>query len=237
MKTILMIHGWDYENYTNRCKNYAWSNRKLFINKLSEKFNVIYLNLPGFGGEPEPKEKSWNLDDFSKYIDSYIKQHHLKIDYILGYSFGGAVATRYKLNVDNKIKLILISPAIIRNNDKSKKFIKTPRFLDVLRVKIRDIYLIYYIKNPEMKYGTKFLRATYQNIVRLNLISEINTFDSKDILIIYGSNDNMVNPNSAIKYSSSSILKNVKFIEGGGHDIANTHTNELVAIISKFIGK
>lgn len=23
MKTILMIHGWDYENYTNRCKNYG----------------------------------------------------------------------------------------------------------------------------------------------------------------------------------------------------------------------
>ena len=49
-----------------------------------------------------------------------------------------------------------------------------------------------------------------------------------NITIIYGENDTMVNPNLV-----SNILKdfNIKFMKDGGHDIANTHTKELINII------
>ena len=124
---ILLIHGWNYENYYGRCQDIAWSNRINFVNELKKKYNVYYPDLPGFGKNKEPNVNKWSLDDFAKYISDYIKDNKLEIDYILGYSFGGAVAVRYKSIYNNNIKEILVSPALIRTEIKSKKFIKTPK--------------------------------------------------------------------------------------------------------------
>lgn len=233
MKTILLIHGWNYDNYHNRNQNKnAWENRKEFIEELKKYYNVVYPNLPGFGIAEEPKEKEWTLNNYANYINEYIKNNNLNIDYILGYSFGGAVAIRYKTLYNKNSKLILISPAIIRNQSKTKKFIKTPKSLENIRKIIRNFYTIYIVKTPEMKYGTSFLRNTYQIIVREELISELEKFNSNDYLIIYGEKDNMVDPNRMINESNQKIKKKIKVIHNGDHDIANTHTKELISIIS-----
>lgn len=234
MKTILLIHGWDYDNYNHRIKNKeAWNNRKKFIEALKKKYNVIYPDLPGFGNMVEPKAKQWTLDDYANYIDMYIKDNNLTIDYVLGYSFGGAVAIRYKKKFNNNIKLILISPAIIRNSNSNKKFIATPKILDKLRKYLRNLYTIYVTKTPEMKYGTNFLRNTYQIIVREELIGELETFNPNDFIIIYGENDDMVDPNRMISEVKPELKLRINIIKNGEHDIANTHTEELVNIICR----
>ncbi len=149
-KRILLLHGWNWRNYTKLTKsNDAWNNRIDFVKKLESIFEVYKLNFPGFCGEPEPK-KSWNLDDYAKYVKEYLDKNNLKVDYILGYSFGGAVALKYNNLYDKKQKLLLISPAITRNATKSKKMIKTPKFMQGLRNKLRDLYLIHIVKNPYM---------------------------------------------------------------------------------------
>src|SRR5574344_2396813 len=215
MSNILLIHGWDYDNYYGRTSNNAWNNRLSFIKELSNQNKVYYMDLPGFGLRKEPDVKAWNLKDFAQFIDNYIKTNQLNINYILGYSFGGAVAVCYKKWFDPNMKLILVSPALIRNNDKSHKFITTPKFLDFIRTPIRNYYLIHIVKNKEMMYGTKFLRNTYQNIVRVNTLKTLNEFDSKDILIVYGGLDTMVNPNEAIKNVSPNLRKQIQVIPNG----------------------
>lgn len=231
MKTILLIHGWDYDNYYGKC-SYAWHNREKFIKELKKYYNVYYPDLPGFGSNPEPIIKEWNLDDYANFINDYINNNKLKIDYILGYSFGGAVAVQYKKIFNQKIKLILISPALIRNNNKSKRFIKTPKILNPIRKVIRDLYLLKIVKNPEMVNGTKFLRNTYQNIVRINMLPLINKMDYNDIIIIYGENDDMVNPNYVLENVNDKLKKHIYLIPNGSHDIANTHTNKVIKIIN-----
>ena len=115
-KNILLIHGWDYNLYTNMTKNKdAWNNYKDFISMLEKKYNIYKLNLPGFCGEKEPNKKEWNIHDYSKYINNYIEKNNIKIDLIIGYSFGGAIALDYKTNYNLDSKLFLIAPAIIRN--------------------------------------------------------------------------------------------------------------------------
>lgn len=235
MKKILLIHGWDYENYTTQTnKKDAWHNRIKFVNKLKKKYSIVKLNLPGFCGQVEPKEKMWSLDDYATYIHDYITKNNLKIDYILGYSFGGAVAVKYKRNYKTNIKLILVSPAIIRNFDNSKKIIKTPKIVSGLRRLLRNIYTSYILKVPEMQYGTKFLRNTYQIIVRDNLIEELNKLNKSDFIIIYGKRDTMVDPINLYKIIDKTKKNNINFIEDGSHDIANTHTNEVIELIVKY---
>lgn len=233
MKKILLIHGWDYDNYYGRTTNEAWHNRLKFINELEKHYIVKRLDLPGFGLQKEPKVKKYTIEDFADYIHKYIIENNFQPDYILGYSFGGAVAVTYLKKYGN-VKLILVSPALIRNNDNSKKYMKTPRLLNPIRNSIRDYYLIHKVKVPEMVYGTKFLRNTYQSIVRIELADTLKQFNTKDFIIIYGEEDDMVDPKRMLKIVDSNIKDRIYLIPGGGHDIANTHTKELTNIINEY---
>lgn len=233
MKKILLLHGWNYRNYTSQTKEQdAWHNRTKLVNELGKKYKVYKINFPGFCGEKEPKQ-AWTLTDYAKYVHTYLEENNLKVDYILGYSFGGAVAITYNRLYDNNQKLILISPAIIRNFKKSNNFIKTPKVLNPLRNKIRDFYLIHKVKTNEMVYGTKFLRATYQNIVRVELLDEVEKIDKTRLKIIYGEKDTMVNPNRVLDNINKEYKDRIFLIKDGGHDIANTHVKEIMEIIGK----
>ena len=234
MKKLLLIHGWDYDNYYGRIDKEAWHNRTKLINELEKYYTVKSPDLPGFGLEKEPNVKKYTIEDFADYIHDYIVKNDYHPDYILGYSFGGAVAVTYLKKYGN-IKLILVSPALIRNHDNSKSFIKTPKVLEPLRNYVRDFYLIHKVKVPEMIYGTKFLRNTYQSIVRVELADTLKQFNSDDFIIIYGSKDNMVDPNRMLKIVDSNIKNRIHLITGGGHDIANTNTKELVDIINEYV--
>lgn len=233
MKKILLLHGWDWRNYTKltTSKN-PWHNRIKFINALKKEYEVYELTFPGFCGVKEP-DSAWNLDDYALYVNSYIRTSNIKFDYILGYSFGGAVAIRYHLLFDNYQKLILVSPAITRNSDKSVKFIQTPEILKPLRKVVKDLYLKYIVKNNYMIHGTKFLNDSYQNIVRVDLTEDIKNIKPYNFKIIYGSEDNMVNPEKVINSLSKEYKKRVFVIPGGTHDIANTHAKEILQIIKR----
>ena len=233
MKKVLLLHGWDWRNYTKltTSKN-AWHNRIKFVNALKKEYEVYQLNFPGFCGEKEPKE-AWNLDDYALYVNSYIRTHNIKFDYIIGYSFGGAVAIRYNLLFNNFQKIILISPAITRNTSSSVKFIPTPKILKPLRKVVKDLYLKYIVKNNYMIHGTKFLNDSYQNIVRVDLTDQLINIKPYNLKIIYGSEDNMVNPSKVIESVPKEYKKRIFMIPGGDHDIANTHAKEILDIIRK----
>ena len=233
MKSILLLHGWNYENYTSMTESTdAWNDRKKFVDELEKHFKVYKLNFPGFCGEPEP-DKPWYLRDYASYVFNYLKKNNIQVDYILGYSFGGAVATLYGALLDPTQKLILISPAIARNNVKPKDVASIPKLLQPIRNTLIDFYLKKIKKNPYMIHGTKFLNQSYQNIVRVELIKELNRINPELLTIVYGAHDEMVNPPYVMKNLDEEHRNKVHLIVSGGHDIANTHTEELISIISK----
>ncbi|MBR3198504.1 MAG: alpha/beta hydrolase [Bacilli bacterium] len=236
MKKILLLHGWNNLNYTNQTNEKdAWHNRQEFTDMLSKEYEIYKINFPGFCGEKEP-DRPWELSDFATYVKKYLDDNNLKVDYILGYSFGGAVATEYNRKYDNNQKLILISPAITRNREKSKKYIKTPSFLKPIRNFLRDIYLIYVVKNKYMITGTRFLKGTYQNIVRVELLDKLKEIEPKNLIIIYGEDDTMVNPKYVIDNIPKELKENVYTIKNGGHNIAKTHPKEIIDILKEKIG-
>ena len=232
MKKVLLIHGWNANNYYGRIQTSAWNNRMKFVKELEKMYEVYYPDLPGFGLNREPDAKSWNIGDFAKYIDDYLTSNNIDIDFIIGYSFGGVVALRYKRFYNRNIKVVLIAPALIRNYRKSITFVKTPRVLNPLRRVVRDVYVTKVIKSKEMAYGTRFLRNTYQNVVRIDSIKELMTCNPQDFTIIYGKEDDLVNPYVVINRVSDDFKKRILLLDGG-HDIANTNTLELIEIIKE----
>ncbi len=231
MKSILLLHGWNDDNYTSRSTSKdAWNNRKKFVKELSKHFIIYKLNFPGFCGQPE-YDKPFDLDEYARFVHLYLLNNNLKVDYILGYSFGGAVAVRYNNIYDNNQKLILVSPAISRKySSKNIKVIDSPNIIYPIRKFFRDMYLIHIVKNPYMIYGTPFLRESYQIIVRQDIVDKVKDINKKNVTIIIGEKDQMINTDKIL-----TELKdyNIHVIKDGKHDIANTHTSELVSIICK----
>lgn len=245
MKKILLLHGWNYANYKNVANNpneNPWRNRQVFIDLLqSLGFELIIPSFPGFVGYdlPEPQEP-WRIDDYVNYCNGLVKKH--MPDCIIGYSFGGAVATLWKsrFGVNNEVKIILISPALERRYEKNhiKNFsaikMLIPKFLFNFA---RHAYLKFIVKNSYYSKGTKFLQKSYLNIVKVTCGRELNKVKPGQILLIFGSNDTATPPNVLLDIVSDNqeIIKQIVVISGGGHDIANTHNRELVENIKKFM--
>ena len=134
---IVLLHGWgvDSEKYVELIKKFQI---------LNSKFQILILDLPGFGKSDEP-DKNWNLDDYVEFVDEFIKkasrkggfelvknilekmqegstglspqwsQHSSKI-ILIGHSFGGQIAIKYAAKYPKKIdKLILTGAAGIRH--------------------------------------------------------------------------------------------------------------------------
>lgn len=90
-------------------------------NLLNEKFETTVITLPGFH---QKTEKPYTFEDYLKYLDENFKT----IDnfYLLGHSFGGALAMLYALKNPKKIKkLILYNPALIREKTLKQRIITT----------------------------------------------------------------------------------------------------------------
>ncbi|MGV8131098.1 MAG: alpha/beta fold hydrolase [Candidatus Pacearchaeota archaeon] len=235
MKKIILIHGWSFKNYTKFGNKDAWDNRKDFVESLATEFEIHKLNLPGFCGALEPAN-AWDIDDFVTFFENYLHKHNISPDYVLGYSFGAAIAVRWKEKLHKSAKLILVSPAIIRayttrkyGLSKLKKYI--PK--NILKL-VRNIYL-HYLRNEYYTEATPFLKGTYLNIVKADLTNELFKIHPKDVLIIFGSNDTAT-PSSLLRdrITNPKLLKRIKIIAEGTHDIANSHISAILCHIKNF---
>ena len=139
----------------------------------------------------------------------------------------------FSLLFNNYQKLILLAPAITRNTNRSIKFIPTPEILKPLRKVVKDLYLKYIIKNEFMINGTKFLNDSYQNIVRVDLINDIQYIKPYNLKIIYGTKDNVVNPELVLNSVPKEYKKRIYFIKDADHNLVNDYAKDIVSIISK----
>ncbi len=101
---FLILHGWG-------ASADSWLEVQ---NILSKDFQVIVLDLPGFGRSDLPP-KVWGLDDYKDFVFKFLEKMKLENIYLLGHSFGGSIAI--KLSVDHPekfVKVVLVDAAAIR---------------------------------------------------------------------------------------------------------------------------
>lgn len=79
-KPLVILHGWG-------------SSRRVMMpiaKNLSDKRTCYVLDLPGFGGSPEP-ERSWSIDDYANAVQAFIQLLEEKEVDMLVHSFGGRI--------------------------------------------------------------------------------------------------------------------------------------------------
>lgn len=110
-KVILLVHGW-----ADSLSGFYEIQRSL-----SRDYEVIAIDLPGFGQSSQPPGP-WTLNDYAKCLEDFVAKLKLDVYGLVGHSNGGAILITGLANNNVKAdKLILLSSAGIRNKDKAKK--------------------------------------------------------------------------------------------------------------------
>lgn len=241
MSTLLILPGWGGNKDT-------WKEFITYLQKkqLDGKVEPKVLELPCFGDEPCPDEV-WGVEEYAEFVNRKIKQDfNTETIFLLGHSFGGAVATRlcYKYP-DTVNKLILTAPALKRPNNKLKKA------LFYLPSKIGKILfnlpIIGRFKNIAKKLlykfaGTHDYRKTsgikskiFKKVVKedqMDVISEI----KEKTLVIWGDEDELLSAENSLEIIRNLSDAWLRIIKSGGHGLHQDHKKELRGSINKFIG-
>ena len=104
-RKVLILHGWgdDSHGWAETCA------------QLSDGFDIVTLDLPGFGGSAAPPQ-AWGIGDYAAFVAAFLQKIDFQPYAIIGHSNGGAIAVRGlaegKLHAE---RLVLLSSAGIRN--------------------------------------------------------------------------------------------------------------------------
>lgn len=100
-ETILLIHG-------NMSSSVHF---QPLMETLEENFNVLALDLPGFGDSTYNRTLN-SLDDFSQDVTSFIEYKQLKNLSLLGWSTGGGIALEVAAEIPERIKHIFLLSSV-----------------------------------------------------------------------------------------------------------------------------
>jgi len=110
--TLLLLHGWGQSHS-------FW---KDVIDRLSTKYHIYTLDLPGFGLSQEPPT-AWSLYEYAEFIHKFITNLQITNPIFIGHSFGGRISSIYASKYPIK-KLVLYSNGGLPQKSLKTKFNK-----------------------------------------------------------------------------------------------------------------
>jgi pimeloyl-ACP methyl ester carboxylesterase len=223
-KPFLILHGWGSNSD-------RWATVAEQISKKG--FRVFVPDLPGFGKSEMPSAP-WNVNNYVNWSLHLVNALGLGDFYLLGHSFGGALASKIAVKHAQEIKkLFLVSAACVR-----KKTIKKSLFKKMSRIFKAFYFLPYYglirkafykfvIKRSDYVYVQGILRETYLRVISEDLSFHL-PFIKVPTVIIWGDKDELTPLEDA--HFINKQIKNSKLIiiPGANHDL-NRKQPEILA--------
>ena len=219
---LLMLHGWggSLESLEN------------LGTRLSKKgFEVLLVDLPGFGNSERPKE-AFSLDDYSSIVEKLLNELNWKEVMLFGHSFGGAVAIKITLRKRLKVrKLILCNSSGIRYPEglkiKSiKKIAKIGNKASRIPI-VKNLYqplrkfFYYYILGERDYIDHEEIAGTFRKVIKEDLQTQLGGVEVPTI-IIWGEKDSST-PLEHGKIIHEKIKgARLEMIKGKGHSLPKT---------------
>lgn len=211
-KPFLILHGWG-----------SGSDRWVIEAEIiAEKgYQVIVPDLPGFG-ESGKLDRPWTVNDYVKWLEDFTAQLKIQDFYLLGYSFGGAVAAKMAVKYPQRMqKLFLVASAVIRKKTTQKntsarlaKIVKLFSFLPFYLFFRKAVYK-FIIRRSDYVYTEGIMKQTYLNTIDDDVSYKL-SFIKSPTVIIWGDNDQSVPVEDA--YLINRKIKNSKLVIIPGAD-------------------
>ena len=207
------------------------------INILKDEFEIFVVPLPGF---QEKLEKPYTFEDYLNYLEEKLK--NFENFYLMGHSFGGALAMLYSLKNPQKIKkLILYNAAILRVKKFTQKLISF--FVNILKPfeKLFPEKISFFLKKAFYRFivGSydyflvdENLKKTFININQ-DLREKAKELNIKTVLL-WGKNDKITPLKHALVLKS--LIKDCELITlDGGHSPHKENPEKFAEILREII--
>lgn len=207
-KTVLILHGWGQ----------SIENWKTIAQKIANRYRVYLLDLPGFGSSSQ-SDHTFGLEEYTKYVNDFIKNENLKELALIGHSFGGKVSVNLASESPAIKQLFLISPSGIEN----KSFIVILKTLIFKMLKyslfwmpqdIKEKYVLIFGSRDYKSAGN--MRETFKKVIGEKVDQSARKINIPTI-IIWGENDKELGLKNALKLKG--LIKNstLRVLWGLGH--------------------
>ena len=214
-KPFLILHGWGSNSE-------RWEEVAQLISK--DGFKVIVPDLPGFG-KSDPLTIPWNTNKYIDWIEQFIKQMNLGDFYLLGHSFGGALASKLAVKHAQEVKkLFLVSAACVRKKTTKKsvfakisKIIKLFYFIPYYSFFRKAIYK-FIIRKSDYLYVEGMMKKTYLNVVTEDLSFHL-PFIKVPTVVIWGDKDELTPLEDGQFIKGQVKNSKIEIIAGAGHDL------------------
>ncbi|MCA9332142.1 alpha/beta hydrolase [Candidatus Saccharibacteria bacterium] len=229
---VLLLHGWG-------------DSRKTFdtlINRLSDSFTLISLDLPGFGGSQSPNEP-WGLDEYAKFVAEFLQKVECQnLMAVVGHSNGGAIALRgLGSGVFGADKLVLLASAGIRDHYRGRKkglrlAAKTAKLMTKplpKQVQARLRKKAYKAIGSDL-FVAEHLQETFKRIITDDVQADAAKIHSP-CLLIYGSEDSATPPGYGEIYRKLIDGSRLHIIAGASHFIHQSHTEQVSKLVEDFL--
>jgi len=226
---FLILHGWGSNSE-------RWVNIAEKITEglpTGESFKVIVPDLPGFG-ESDQLKTAWNMNNYIKWAEEFVKEIGIKEFYLMGHSFGGALACKFAIKYPQEVKkLFLVSAASVRKRTTKKnalrnisKIVKLFSFLPFYAF-LRKGFYKFIIRKSDYPYVDGVMKETFKNVISEDL-SQFTGFIRTPTVIIWGDKDKSTPVEDA--YFMNQKIKDSKLvvIPNAGH-ILNKECPETLA--------
>ena len=199
-----------------------------------KKYNVLIVDLPGFGLSDEPKEE-WDIYEYAALINELAKELKLNNPILIGHSFGGKISLAYAIKYKTKKLVLLASPykKSIKKETTKTKMLKTMKKIPLIN-KFEDIAKKY-IGSTDYKNASVMMRKILVRHVNLDLTEEVKKIKCPTLLI-WGTNDAAVSYNDAIELEK--LISNCGLVtyDNCTHYAYLERLNQTINVLNSFIG-
>ncbi len=228
-KIVLLLHGWGDSSKGLRA----------VADKLRSQYDVVALDLPGFGGT-QASDEVWGLDQYASFVESFCRKLNIRTYGILGHSNGGAIAIRGlaqgKLHAN---KLVLLASAGIRGEYMGR--MKALRYVvkagKIITMPLPKRYKKRLRSNVYKTVGSDMLVAEHMQETFKRVVTDDVRDDAKklrvDTLLLYGEQDTATPPVWGRKLHECILGSTFEEIPAAGHF---AHVDQPQAVLAKITG-
>lgn len=222
-QTILMIHGFggDKDNWT------------FFAKYLSRDYNLIVLDLPGFGKSFNDISLNYKIETQAQRVNEFLQKLNINKVHLIGHSMGGAISLRFSFQYPDRLLSLTVvnaggahaaesemdellkkgeNPLLVRSYEDYKRLLsfameKQPYVPDAVIKSMADE------KIPRFKLEQKIFNEIFHFMDQIPILPEIHA----PTLIIWGENDRIIHKESAKLINQKIEGSKLSIIPGLGH--------------------
>jgi pimeloyl-ACP methyl ester carboxylesterase len=183
--TIVFLHGWGQNIEMMKPLGESFKND----------YNLLYIDLPGFGQSEEPN-KVYTVYDYVYLLKKMYESLKLEDITLVGHSFGGKISLLYSSLYEVNKLVVMGSPFDVEKNKLSFKIKVLKLLKKVPIINLFENYAKTKIGSSDYKGASVIMRKVLTDTVNLSIKEELSNIKC-ETLIIWGSQDDAVD----IKYA------------------------------------